>query len=113
VETLDHYNASVKNGRDVDFGKPLKKDLKPIEHPPFYAIRLTPKVHHCMGGVQIDDHARVIDIETHRPIKGFFAAGEITGGIHGASRLGSMSIIDCLVFGRIAGRNAAAESHIL
>ena len=110
LETVERYNASVRGGRDVDFGKPLQEDLQPLDHPPFYAIRLTPKVHHCMGGVQIDGCARVIDIESHRPIEGLFAAGEITGGIHGASRLGSVAIIDCLVFGRIAGRNAAAES---
>lgn len=111
LETVARYNASVENGRDIDFGKPLPEDLQPIDHPPFYAIRLTPKVHHCMGGIQIDGSARVIDIESHRPIEGFFAAGEIAGGIHGASRLGSAAIIDCLIFGRIAGRNAAAKPH--
>ncbi|SHH96669.1 flavocytochrome c [Desulfofustis glycolicus] len=107
--TIERYNRSVSLGHDMDFGKPLQKDLQAIETPPFYAIRLTPKVHHCMGGVQIDREGRVLDIETHEPIPGLFAAGEVTGGIHGASRLGSVAITDCLVFGRIAGRNAANE----
>jgi len=71
-------------------------------------MRLWPKVHHAMGGVQINAKAEVIDL-TQKPIRGFYAAGEVTGGVHGACRLGSCAIADCLVFGRIAGRNAAAE----
>ena len=109
LETIRGYNASVKRGQDEAFGKPLPADLCPIETPPFYSIRLISKVHHCMGGIQINTRAQVLDIETHRPIRGFYAAGEITGGIHGASRLGSNAITDCLVFGRIAGHNAAQE----
>jgi succinate dehydrogenase/fumarate reductase flavoprotein subunit len=68
-------------------------------------MRLWPKVHYTMGGLQIDTRARVIDLE-HKPIAGLYAAGEITGGVHGASRLGSCAITDCLVFGRIAGQEA-------
>lgn len=107
-QTLERYNLSLSHGRDIEFGKPLVKDLKPIAKPPFYAIRLLPKVHHCMGGIQINSHAQVLSIRDHQPIPGLFAAGEVTGGIHGASRLGSNAIVDCLVFGRIAGKNAGA-----
>lgn len=107
-ETLERYHLCLAHGRDAEFGKPLAKDLKPIEKPPFYSIRLLPKVHHCMGGIQIDSHAQVLAVADHRPIPGLYAAGELTGGIHGASRLGSNAIVDCLVFGRIAGQNAAA-----
>lgn len=106
-KTLERYHLSLAHGRDADFGKPLGVDLKPIENPPFYSIRLLPKVHHCMGGVQINSATQVIGLADHLPIPGLYAAGEITGGIHGASRLGSTAIVDCLVFGRIAGRNAA------
>jgi flavocytochrome c len=109
-DTLQTYNAFVENGRDDDYGKPIPKDITPISQPPYYVIRLISKVHHCMGGIQIDATARVIHIETRRPIGRFYAAGEIVGGIHGASRLGSNAITECLVFGRIAGRNAALES---
>ncbi len=76
--------------------------------PPYYAMRLWPKVHHTMGGVCIDTSARVINIDG-QVIPGLYAAGEVTGGVHGACRLGSCAITECLVFGRIAGRNAAAE----
>mgnify|MGYP002398200627 CR=1 FL=1 len=107
-ETLERYHLSLAHGRDVEFDKPLAADLKPIENPPFYSIRLLPKVHHCMGGVQINSRAQAIGLTDHQPIPGLYAAGEITGGIHGASRLGSTAIVDCLVFGRIAGKNAAA-----
>jgi succinate dehydrogenase/fumarate reductase flavoprotein subunit len=59
-----------------------------------------------MGGLQINVQAQVIDLR-QQPIGGLYAAGEVTGGVHGASRLGSCAVTDCLVFGRIAGRNAA------
>jgi flavocytochrome c len=106
-ETLERYRLSLLHGRDIEFGKPLAQDLKPIENPPFYSIRLLPKVHHCMGGVQINEYAQVNSLPEYQPIPGLYAAGEVTGGVHGASRLGSNAIVDCLVFGRIAGRSAA------
>ena len=108
-ETIRNYNASVEKGEDNEFGKPMPDDLSPIQYPPYYSIRLISKVHHCMGGVQINAQAQVIHVQAHMPIGRMYAAGEITGGIHGASRLGSNAITDCLVFGRIAGRNAAHE----
>ena len=107
-ETVDRFNRFVENGRDDDFNKPILSAARPLVHPPFYAMRLWPKVHHTMGGVRIDEAARVLDLDG-RPIPGFYAAGEVAGGIHGASRLGSCAIPDCLVFGRIAGQSAAAE----
>jgi succinate dehydrogenase/fumarate reductase flavoprotein subunit len=59
-----------------------------------------------MGGVLINGEAQVLNL-SKQPIKGFYAAGEVTGGVHGASRLVSCAIVDCLVFGRMAGKNAA------
>lgn len=109
-ETLEVYNSLVEKGREDRFGKPLPKDLLPIRHPPFYSIRLISKVHHCMGGIQINTAAQVIRLDTRQPISRFYAAGEVTGGVHGASRLGSNAIPECIVFGRIAGKNAAAET---
>jgi flavocytochrome c len=109
--TIADYNDLVEKGGRDTFGKPLPKDLLPLKHPPFYSIRLISKVHHCMGGIRIDTNARVIRIDTHRPIGRFYAAGEITGGIHGASRLGGNAIPECLIFGRIAGAQAASEPH--
>ena len=105
-KTVKDYNSYVKNGDDKEFGKPLRKSAKPIATAPFYGMRLWPKAHHTMGGLQINPKAQVLDL-TGEPIKGLYAAGEITGGVHGAVRLGSNATTDCIVFGRIAGQNAA------
>jgi len=107
-ETIARYNSFVKKGVDSDFGKPIPGDAQPLTHPPFYAARLWPKVHHCMGGVRINTSAQVIGLNGEA-IPGLYAAGEVTGGIHGACRLGSVATADCIVFGRIAGQNAARE----
>jgi len=106
--TVETYNTYVKNKLDEEFGKPFPPKTAPMTHPPYYGIRLWPKVHHTMGGVQINVRGQVIDLNQN-PIKGLYAAGEVTGGVHGACRLGSCAITECLVFGRISGRNAAAE----
>lgn len=106
--TIARYSGYVERGKDKEFGKPIVSDAEPLVHPPYYGIRLWPKVHHTMGGVQIDTKAQVIGLD-RQPIAGLYAAGEVTGGVHGACRLGSCAVTDCLVFGRIAGRNAAAE----
>jgi flavocytochrome c len=106
--TVDRFNAGVKAGADPDFAKPLLASAGPIQTPPYYGVRLWPKVHYTMGGLRIDTQGAVIDLEG-QPIQGLYAAGEITGGIHGASRLGSCSITECLVFGRITGRQAASQ----
>ncbi|MGB3651244.1 MAG: FAD-binding protein, partial [Rivularia sp. (in: cyanobacteria)] len=106
-ETINQYNNYVENYRDEEFQKPIPIDAKPLQ-PPYYAIRLWPKVHYTMGGVEINTKAQVIDIN-NQPIPNLYAAGEVTGGIHGASRLGGCAVTECLVFGRIAGRNAALE----
>ena len=107
--SIDTFNGHVEERNDLDFGKPFPPTAAPIKQPPYYAMRLWPKVHHTMGGVHINVRGQVLDLDQH-PIHGLYAAGEITGGIHGACRLGSCAITDCLVFGRICGRNAAAES---
>jgi flavocytochrome c len=108
--TVLRFNGYVEKGRDVEFEKPILTDAAPLVQPPYYAIRLWPKVHFTMGGVQIDVKGRVIDLD-QKPIAGLYAAGEVTGGVHGACRLGSCAITECLVFGRIAGKNAAADNH--
>jgi len=107
-ETIKRYNRYVGKKLDQEFAKPILPGAEPLTHPPYYAMRLWPKVHHTMGGVQINARAQVLDL-AQQPIQGLYAAGEVTGGIHGACRLGSCAITDCLVFGRIAGKNAAAE----
>ncbi|HOL59407.1 MAG TPA: flavocytochrome c [Syntrophales bacterium] len=108
-ETIERWNKSVLAGKDEEWGRYLQKDQQPIGPGPYYASRLMPKVHHCMGGVRINTKAQAIDLFTNQPILGLYAAGEVTGGVHGAVRLGSCATVDCLVFGRIAGQNAAQE----
>jgi flavocytochrome c len=106
TEELERYNAVVKSGVDADFAKVITQDMKPIIQPPFYVMRMWPKVHTTLGGLKIDTRARVLNMDD-RPIGKLFAVGEVTGGIHGASRLGSCAITECLVMGRIAGQIAA------
>ena len=108
--SLKKFNSSVMKGNDSEYGKPMLEKASPVDKAPFYAIRLWPKVHHTMGGVGIDREAHVLDLDGNR-IEGLYAAGEITGGVHGACRLGSCAITECLVFGRIAGRNGANETY--
>ena len=104
--THDQFNAYVAAGADADFGRSLFGD--PIDTAPFYASPRMPTVHHTMGGLEIDLKAHVLDADGNI-IPGLYAAGEVTGGIHGANRLGGNALLDIHVFGREAGKNAAAE----
>ena len=98
------YNEFVKNGEDTEFGnRTLKLELV---NAPFYAIEISPAIHHTMGGVQINTNTEVINING-AIIEGLYAAGEITGGIHGANRIGGNAVADIVVFGKIAGDNAS------
>ncbi len=105
-QSIKKYNDGVKKGVD-EFGKPVKafKGEGVENKGPYYAVRLMPKPHHTMGGLKINTKAQVISSETHEPIPGLYAAGEVTGGTHGASRLGTVAVTDCLTFGMIAGEN--------
>lgn len=107
-ETVDRYNGFVRTGKDEDFGKQTL--LQTIEKPPFYFGEERLNVHSTEGGLRIDAEARVLD-SSHRPIPGLYAAGETVGGIHGRSRPGGNGTLACVVFGRIAGKNAANESQ--
>lgn len=108
-QTIARFNASIEAGKDDEWGRYLQKDQPLINKAPYYVSRLAPKIHHTMGGVGIDARAQALDVVSGEPIPGLYSAGEVTGGVHGAVRLGSCAVGDCLVFGRIAGRNAAAE----
>ena len=74
----------------------------------FHVATMTPVPHYTMGGLEIDPESRVLRGDTHAPIGGLFAAGEVAGGVHGANRLGGSSLLGCVVFGRVAGDSAAA-----
>lgn len=111
AEQINEFNEFVKQKKDTQFGRPLDIAV-PIAKAPFYAVRVWPKVHYCMGGVGINQNAEVLLARTQKPIPGLYAAGEVTGGMHGASRLGGCAIADGLVTGRIAGANAAKATAI-
>ena len=105
--TLNKYNEAVRNKVDSEFNKKtLPKELTGTK---YYAIEVSPAVHHTMGGVRINTNAEVLG-KNGRPIKGLYAAGEVTGGIHGANRIGGNAVADITIFGKIAGENAAIYS---
>ncbi len=106
VETMDTWNAAVAAGEDAEFGRNNGMDAD-LSTAPFYAIQIAPGIHHTMGGVKIDVRTEVISTEG-QPIPGLYAAGEVTGGVHGGNRIGGNAVCDFVVFGRIAGANAAA-----
>ncbi|MEM2236659.1 MAG: flavocytochrome c [Nitrososphaerota archaeon] len=113
VETVNNWNRYVDEGYDPEFKRrdlPMKKGdpMLKIDTPPFYAIKGRPSLHHTMGGLHINTKAQVLDVEG-KVIPGLYAAGEITGGIHGTNRIGGNALLDIIAFGRIAGRNAARE----
>lgn len=104
VNEVDGFNTHVANKSADEFGRTLYN--QPIDQGPYYAAPRVPTVHHTMGGVQINTDAQVVDVNGS-VIPGLFAAGEVTGGIHGANRLGGNALTDTVVFGRIAGSSAA------
>jgi urocanate reductase len=109
MDTVQRRNQALLNGDlDPDFNIEMDKNMHRLEKGPFYAISQWPSIHYTMGGLRIDEQARVLDI-WGKPIPGLYAAGEICGGIHGANRIGGNALAECVVFGRIAGKNAAAE----
>ncbi|MCC5909285.1 MAG: flavocytochrome c [Clostridiaceae bacterium] len=101
--TLETYNGFVATGEDTDFER---SDMpRSLESSSFYVIEIGPAVHHTMGGLKINTHAQVLTADDE-VITGLYAAGEVTGGVHGGNRLGGNALSDIIVFGRIAGTSA-------
>ncbi len=115
VAAVEDYNKYCLGGElfgeSDSFGRTLFVDSDEvnngINNGPYYAAARVPTVHHTMGGVEININTEVLNTEGE-VIPGLFAAGEVTGGIHGANRLGGNALTDTLVFGRTAGTNASA-----
>merc|ERR1719248_29738 len=130
VDTHDqHFNAAKKTEKDPDGGSwpayPAGKSWDDASGPtgsgkkfyhniipgsqvatePFYVAIITPVIHYCMGGLQCTVDAECIDARG-QVIPGLYVAGEAAGGIHGNNRLGGNSLLDCVVFGRVAGKAA-------
>merc|ERR1719238_2087457 len=135
VDTIEnHYQAAKKTEKDPDGGPfPAYPSGKSWDEPsgktgsgkkfyhniiqgsavktqPFYVAIITPVIHYCMGGLEIDADGAVIG-KSGAPIKGLYCAGEVAGGVHGNNRLGGNSLLDCVVFGRVTGQ--AATKYIL
>ncbi len=104
--TIAQYNKYAEAGNDPEFGRP--KISAKVDTPNFYAIEVTPAIHYYMGGLKINPQAKVID-KNGKVIEGLFAAGEVTGGVHGKNRLGGNSISETITFGRISGEEAAKQ----
>merc|ERR1712023_181353 len=125
-----HYQAAKKTEKDPDGGSfpayPSGKSWDEASGPtgsgkkfyhniipgsavatePFYVAIITPVIHYCMGGLEIDEKSRVFNSKK-QIIPGLYAAGEVAGGVHGNNRLGGNSLLDCVVFGRVAALDCA------
>ena len=104
TSTMNTWNQAVEAKSDAEFNR--TSFANPLTAAPYYAIKITPAVHHTMGGIVINPKAEVLN-EKGEVISGLFAAGEVTGGVHGANRLGGNAVADFVVFGRISGQSAA------
>ncbi|MCR4830440.1 MAG: flavocytochrome c [Pseudobutyrivibrio sp.] len=104
AETLETWNKAVADQNDAEFGRDtgMENDLSVA---PYYAIKIAPGIHHTMGGVKIDTNCQVIDTDGS-VIPGLYAAGEVTGGVHGGNRIGGNAVADIVVFGQVASDSA-------
>ena len=101
--TMEAWNACVESKTDAEFGR--TSFANPLNTAPYYAVKVTAGVHHTMGGLKINTATEVLNVNGE-VIPGLYAAGEVTGGVHGANRLGGNAVADFIVFGRIAGASA-------
>lgn len=103
-DSVAKWNGYVKNGKDEEFGRTTGMKFV-LEKGPFYAIPVAPGVHHTMGGIKINSKTEVLG-KDNKAIKGLYAAGEVTGGVHGANRLGGNAVADIIIFGRQAAKQS-------
>lgn len=108
--SIEEYNKVARHEVPQDkFGfKANHTDDRPMTEGPWYFAKKVPTIHHTMGGIHINTKTQVLD-KQGKVIPGLYAAGEVTGGIHGENRLGGNAVADCMVFGRTAGRVAAGK----
>ena len=101
--SFDQYHKAFDNKKDDLFGRP--EMLIRMDQAPYFVAEVTPGIHHTMGGVKIDPQAEVLTPKK-KPIPGLFAAGEVTGGVHGGNRIGGNAVADIITFGRISANSA-------
>ncbi len=107
-ESVSRYNDQQKKGIDDDFGRSATEMTRSLETPPYYAVCVTPAIHHTMGGLSVNTETQVLRADGS-PVPGLYAAGEVTGGLHGANRLGGNGVADIVVNGRLAGMTASKK----
>lgn len=112
-DAADSYNKLMASGKDTEFNKDVDA-MKgaAIIKAPFYAMIVNPRITYTPGGVRINTNAEVLSLDTGKPIPGLFACGEVTGGIHGESRLTAGSSPDCGTFGLISAENIDKRQRI-
>ncbi|MDO4489471.1 MAG: flavocytochrome c [Lachnospiraceae bacterium] len=103
--TVEKWNAVCNGEAEDEFGR--NNGLVTLDQAPYTAIKIAPGVHHTMGGLKINTAAEVLDADGNA-IPGLFAAGEVTGGVHGGNRIGGNAVADIVVFGRISAQSACA-----
>lgn len=102
--SLEAYNTALSQGTEDPFGRTMRGEV--IDTPPFVAIKIAPGIHHCMGGLKINTHTQVLD-EQGNVIPGLFAAGEVTGGVHGGNRIGGNAVCDIVTYGRTSSESVS------
>lgn len=108
-KTFEKYNAGARIEKD-EFGRKFFKGTPYSTADNGYHVAIvTPVVHYCMGGIKIDEKGNIIN-KAGKPVPGYFAAGEVTGGVHGKNRLGGSALLECVVFGRVSGQSAAEHA---
>ncbi|WP_297280768.1 flavocytochrome c [uncultured Anaerococcus sp.] len=110
TETLEDWQKITADNEDPDFNREgMDTSNSDLSTAPFYAVQVSPGIHHTMGGVEVNTNSEVLNSESEN-IPGLYAAGEVTGGVHGANRLGGNAVTDIVVFGRNSAKNA--DSYI-
>lgn len=105
ASTIANYNQIQASGNDAEFGRKASEMPRPLTEGPYYAVEVGPAIHHTMGGIKITPNAEVLDTNGN-VIPGLYAAGEVTGGVHGGNRLGGNAVADICVYGKIAADSA-------
>ena len=105
AQTVTTWNEEVANQDDTAFGRTTAMEHD-LSKPNYYAIKIAPGIHYTMGGIKINTNTEVVD-KDGQPITGLYAAGEVTGGLHGENRIGGNSVAEIIIFGRQAGQQAA------
>lgn len=111
AQTIKTYNQYQKKGNDDDFARKGSEMTRSLENAPYYAVEVAPAIHHTMGGLKINSNAEVLN-NSGNVIPGLFAAGEVTGGVHGANRLGGTAVADIVIYGRIAANSAIKYANL-